>query len=169
MPVFKSVKDLEKYLKKQVEDTLYKDVGEMVQDVQSIEIEKTVYSVYDPIMYDRRRESGGLKDKNNMRKHIHRRGDSVILKVINETKPSRGIHSKIGGSNYRLAELIEFGHGYSDGMQYDWVKNRRGDAYKYLKPRPFTERTINEIKNKKLHSKYMQQGLNQRGIDAVLM
>jgi hypothetical protein len=65
--------------------------------------------------------------------------------------------------------LIEFGDSNGFG-EYDYITNKGGkaygevDAYKYLNPRPFTESTVEALKESGAVEKALKESLNKNGI-----
>ncbi len=57
-------------------------------------------------------------------------------------------------------ELIEFGQGYKS-MGYDFPHN----GLRYMEPRPFTKKTIENLKSNKAHVEAMKNGLKKRGLN----
>lgn len=153
---FKSLKELERYINKQMADVMRKEVAEKVKDVEQKNIDSTVYDAYAPFVYEHRRDNDGLHDRNNMQSQVTQSGNSVELTVENTTKGK--------DSNYEIAELIEYGDG-ANGKEYDFKKNRDGTSYKYLGSRPFTKNTVDELHRTGEHVDEMKKGLKKRGID----
>lgn len=156
---FDDLKDLYKYVEKAHEEIAYKDVQEVIKEVESDVIDEEVYSKYDN--EDRRGSNGGgLGDIKNMIVHPPRKiGNIIEIEITNETPldpPNDGI-----SRNYRLDEAIEYGGDY-----YEYPKgNRDEDVYTYLKPRPFTEKTEMRLFATKEHEKAYKNSMKAKGID----
>lgn len=158
MPIFNNLKALETHLKAKINETLMDDVAAAVRKVEQSQIQKTVYDATKPRGYDRRKESGGLVDPDNITAELS--GDGV-LKIRNVTKPNMEYETSMEYDD-DLPSLIEYGDGY-DGMEYDYDRSD-GTDYEYKNPRPFTENTRNELIKTKQHIIALQKGLNRRGI-----
>lgn len=162
MPQFKNLKDLEKYLNNIVKESM-KEVAETVRDVEQETIDKEVYDKYhpssvdgEPWIYQRRREHGGLKDRKNMIEHINETENGVEMTIENVTT---------GSDNHeRIDDLIEYGDG-TNGKQYDFKKNRDDTAWQYLRGRPFTKSTAEELERSKRHVETLKRELRDRGIN----
>lgn len=159
MPEFKTFKELEDFIKVAIKNSLEKEVFETVREEEQRHIGKDVYSKYAPRMYKRRYDDGGLiADENIVGKMIS--GD--ILQVTNDTlanhfgNPPEQV--TIEGKN--LSELVEFGDGASGS--YDFPT----EDGEFLEPRPFTENTIEDLKNSNKHKIALQSGLKRQGIDS---
>ncbi len=174
---FRSLNQLGKYVEKQIDDTMYKDMGEKVKEVQVKNIQQYVYGTYIPIRYKRRKSSGGLMDKRNMRKSMQylNKGQNRVMRlgVVNMTKPSNA-KSIVARSKYSLSHLIEFGDNYIDGLRYDFPRRSgRFSAdldpfyYSYLLPRSFTEATIIDMHKNALYINVLRKGLMKRGLDCM--
>lgn len=162
MPTFDNLKQLEDYLNKQMADVMQKEVAEKVKDVEQKQIDKTVYDGYspssddgEPWQYERRRDKGGLRSRDNMDVDVQMVGNGVELTVENTTKGK--------DDNFEIADLVEYGDGYN-GKQYTYKRNRDGTANEYLRARPFTKNTADELEMTGEHIDAMKKGLKARGL-----
>lgn len=162
MATFKNLKDLEKYLKEKIDNSLEKEVASMVKAVQTDHIVDDVYMAYnkvgggrqEPYVYERRYFQGGLIDRENMVSEV---ADGVLTVTnIAEANPD---YNKSPVEN--LAGLIEYGHENGYG-QYDYTRNRDGTEWQYMQPRPFIENTRDDIAKNKLHVKALKEALKRR-------
>ena len=149
-----------KSLMKKIDDAMDKEVFEAVQDEEAATIFEVVYKVYTPRMYRRRGEYGGLGDPYNI--EIAGGGSmGGVMVVVNMTDPNPGGCASDAqvttGKN--LPELVEYGDGYKF-YQYDFPK--RGAAY--MKPRPFTAKTIEHLKEGGAHITALKAGLQRQGV-----
>lgn len=151
---FKNLDDLFRHVKKEVQESMKSDVSEVVKDVQQYAIEKEVYDKYDPFNYSRRKENGGLQDKDNMIEVVDVVGNQIILSITNET---RGKNEK----SLYIAPLVEYGDGVHG--EYQYKANRDGTEYRYLDPRPFTSRTIEELSRTGIHIDTLVSSLTSKG------
>lgn len=151
-----------KEIRKKIRQTLENDVYLEVVAVQKEHIQKDVYDKYNPIDYVRRGENGGLLDENNIKKYLNTRSLSII--IVNETPPNDDPNSystpEAVTTNKNLPELVEYGNNYK-GYKYDFPNKGA-----FMKDRPFTTNTIEELKLTKSHIEAMRKGLILRGINA---
>jgi hypothetical protein len=144
MPEFTTLKQLELYLKKEIENSLRQDVAPKVIEVAKERVQKDVYDVYSPKVYER---SGQLKES-------FKKNDIPDGVEIENTRKD--------GSRY-IPEVIEYGHDKSSqGYEYP-VYYPSGDNY--LQPRPFMANTENEILEKNIHTEELKKSLRTKGMD----
>jgi hypothetical protein len=160
---FNSIKDLEKYLNKQMADVLQNEVAEKVKDVEQESIDRTVYGGYQPTspdsepwVYERRRDDGGLRDRRNMEETVVHTSNGVELSIENTTTGS--------DDDFEIADLVEYGDG-ANGKEYSFKSNRDNTAYQYLRGRPFTKETVEELERTGEHVDEMRKGLRRKGLD----
>lgn len=160
---FNSLTELEKYLNDKMADVLNHEVAEIVKDVEQRNIQDVVYEGYktsniggEPWVYQRRRTNGGLQDKNNMIHHVTTNGQGVELSVENVTTGKN--------DTFRLDTLIEYGDG-TDGKEYEFKENRDNTADQYLRGRPFTHETEDELMQTNEHVIAFKNGMKSRGIN----
>ncbi|MEL3959403.1 hypothetical protein NST17_19820 [Caldifermentibacillus hisashii] len=164
MPAFNNLNSLIKHLNERViKNALGNEVAEKVRDIEQRKIDKTVYSGYrpstsdgEPWVYKRRRDNGGLRDRKNMIADVQVTSDGVKLSVENVTTGSQ--------DNFKIADLIEYGDN-TNGKEYAYKRNRDGTADQYLRSRPFTKNTIEELKRTGEHIDALIDGLKKQGID----
>ena len=159
MPTFKSIKEMQAYLKKSINTSLVEDVAPIVKETMSAEIQNSVYTEYpNPHMYKRRLDEGGLIDERNM--NIDESLiSSGILSITNNT-PFDDRYDTFNTGN-GLAGLIEFGDGYK-GNYYDYTNYDGDNSYK--EPRPFIENSRETLRQTKVHVKALKKGLRESGI-----
>jgi hypothetical protein len=161
---FNSMKDLEKYINQQMADVLQNEVAEAVKKEQSYQVEDEVYDKYspsspdgEPWVYERRRDNGGLSDTRNMiTSSPSYTGDGVEVSIENITKGS--------DDNFQIADLVEYGDG-TNGKEYEHKTNRDNTAYQYLRGRPFTKATVEELERTGEHIDAARKGLKRKGLD----
>ena len=150
---FKNWSEIERYLKKQINDVLINEVSEVVKDEIQSTLSDTVYS-YKPKRYKQRKYTdGGLGDKETI--NTEPASDGVIKITPNA---ERNKNYKYAGRGYdidkSLAENIV--EGYGDRKQ-EWNQ-----------PRDFIGETKENLKTSKAHIEAMRDGLKNRlGEDAV--
>ena len=149
-----------KALSAKIDDAMTKEVFEEVQDEEAATIYEEVYKVYTPRMYRRRGAYGGLGDPYNI-EILGGVAKGGRLVVVNMTEPNPG--GCLGGGQVttgkNLPELIEYGDGYKSNY-YDFPGKG-----KYMKPRPFTAKTIEHLQENKAHVKALRAGLRRQGIN----
>lgn len=146
MPTFSSLKEMEKYIQDEINKSLKNDVAPVVKEVMSAEVQNTVYSVYEPKMYKRRYNNGGLMSENNMNDTLIKDG---VIAVSNDTP--------FNGKNYSgktLTEVVVTGEGYT----YDY-------PYEYNQPRDFIEATRKDLIQTQAHTKALVNGLKKSGVE----
>jgi len=149
----KNLSELRKYIEKCIEDSLKNEVFEAIKNIELKHVKEDVLSVYSPKEYQRR-SHGGIDDKNNI---THEKLKNGVLKVKNITKFNSEYETENAGLGLPL--LIEYGHGES-GYFYDYASSDD-----FTNPRPFTENTIQEIKDSKQHIDAFKQGLKRNKIN----
>lgn len=176
---FKSVADLRRHVEKQIAKSLVADVADVVRDVQQEAIQEEVYNVYpQTVKYDRRKENGGLADP----KHMVANLQGLVLRVRNITPPNEEYDVFDGpGTTYKaqfaedgcersyvfdLPVLIEYGDaGVVGGYTHKHSSMPSGPTF--LEPRPFTERTRQELRKHKFHVNALAYGLTKAGFKVI--
>ena len=147
-------------LMKKINLAMEKEVLAAVRQHETAAVEKEVYDSYSPRLYYRRGpEQEGLGDPVNM----EIKGGSVqdgVMRVVNTTEPNpQGVRDVGEVSPVKnLAGLVEYGDGYG-GDHYDF-----GRRLPYMKPRPFTERTRETMRESGAHIHALKNGLERRGL-----
>lgn len=145
----KNTKQLMKMIEKDIDLALMTDVADSVKETMQESIDENVYNHPDkpagaPYYYDRRRDSGGLRDVNNMIEKLVQRG---VLEVRNDTPP------KNPGFDRFLAKPIQ--KGYGDEEQW------------YNQPREFIDPTIEKILSDNIHAKSMKEAMIKLGYTVI--
>lgn len=143
MATAKNMKELEKMLQQRFSKALQQNVAPTVKRVMKEKIEEEVYSVYDPTMYERDREHGGLLDEANME----------VTMLNDSTLSVENVRSDDGRN---VAEIVETGEGYDHDFMYNGI------------PRPFTEATREELRSTNEHTYAFYQGLKRQGLDVKI-
>lgn len=163
MVAFKSLKDLVRHVNGQIADTMRHEVAEKVRDVEQEQIEETVYRGYqpstpnrEPFRHVRRRDNGGLRDRDNMIADVQITSKGVHLSIENVTTGAQ--------DDFMIADLVEYGDG-TNGKEYSYKRNREGTADQYLRGRPFTRNTAEELQTTGEHVSALKDGMRKRGID----
>lgn len=163
MPEFKSLTELNKYLNTQMRSVMENEMAQMVKKEESDSVQKNVYQQYqpnngEPYIYERRKENGGLADKSNMKSKVKNVPNGLELSVENITKGK--------DDKFRIDDLVEYGDG-TNGKEYEYKDNRSDTADEYLRARPFTEKTAENILQSNAHVQVMKNGLKAKGIDVL--
>lgn len=156
MANFKNLNNLLKHIQtKVIPDVLADEVYDVVVNTESKMVHREVYAKYQPFIYDRRGDEGGLSDPRNHIATFAYDSNEVRMFVQNTTTGK--------WNNQYIAGVIEYGHDNGYG-EYDYPFNRDGTATRFLKPRPFIRKTKEELRSSSAHVKAFKDGLNKRGI-----
>ena len=139
---FDTIDQLMEYVYDQVEQVIFGQIYEFVMNKLFESIEKNVFSVYEPVLYERRsltEENEGLLNS------------WIVLQEGTKENPIMIIENTATkvweNSGYSLAELIEYGSPKSQGQPW-------------LEPRPFIEPVIKELKASGDLERILQQSLD---------
>ena len=139
---FDTIDELMNYVYDQVEQVIFGQIYEFVMNKLFESIEKNVFSVYEPILYERRsltEENEGLLNS------------WIVLQEGTKENPIMVIENTATkvweNSNSSLAELIEYGSPNSEGQIY-------------LEPRPFMNLVMEELKASGDLERILQQSLD---------
>ena len=139
---FDTIDELMSYVYDQVEQVIFGQIYEFVMNKLFESIEKNVFSVYEPILYERRsltEENEGLLNS------------WIVLQEGSKENPIMIIENTATkvweNSGYSLAELIEYGSPQSQGQIW-------------LEPRPFIEPVMEELKASGDLERILQQSLD---------
>jgi len=138
MPSFKNLKELEKYINEQAKKALQngKHVKNTVIETGKKHVDKDVYSVYAPKIYER---TGLLRESWD----VENTDDGIAV-----------FNTRTDGEKY-IPETIEY------GINYDYS----GYGYAYEKPRPFINNTREELRNSNAFKEAMKKDLKDAGFD----
>ena len=139
---FDSIEELMNYVYDKVRDVIFHEIYEFVMNKLFESIEKNVFAVYEPILYERRslnEESQGLLN------------DWLTLEGGSKENPIMIIENTATkvweDSGMSLAELIEYGSPQSQGQIW-------------LEPRPFIEPVMEELRTSGDLERILQQSLD---------
>lgn len=159
MTMQQALAKVNRQLVSKIDSALTKEVFEEVKDEEVATIEDVVYGVYTPRIYRRRGEYGGLADPYN----IEIQGGAAQggrMAVVNATDPNPGGCTSDAqvttGKN--LSQLVEHGDGHKF-YRYDFPSGG-----KYMQARPFTTKTVENLKKSSAHVKALKNGLRRQGI-----
>ena len=139
---FDTIDELMSYVYDQVEQVIFGQIYEFVMNKLFESIEKNVFSVYEPILYERRsltEENEGLLNSWIVLQEGSKENPIMIIE-----NTATKVWEESGSS---LAELIEYGSPNSQGQIY-------------LEPRPFIEPVMEELKASGDLEKILQQSLD---------
>lgn len=152
--VCKNSQELYNELMKMINESLKDDVAPIVKKVMLDRIDEEVYRKYEPSMYMRRGEDGGLADPDNIVSEIVYDG---CLSVTNETLGREFYFDKSGdtirsdNADKPIAEIIETGEGY--------------DCWDKAFPRPFMQPTVDKLKETDLVEIVLKKSLEMKGLE----
>ena len=139
---FDTIDQLMEYVYDQVEQVIFGQIYEFVMNKLFESIEKNVFSVYEPVLYERRsltEENEGLLNS------------WIVLQEGSKENPIMIIENTATkvweNSSSSLAELIEYGSPNSQGQIY-------------LEPRPFMNLVVEELKASGDLERILQQSLD---------
>lgn len=125
--VCNSMAELEAYIKEQLQDCLYNEIGDEIEHSIQRHIESDVYGAYSPKVYKRR---GLLKSG----RYFYRVPNGLSITVYDQTpgsEPSGNGYTPTGTS---LSEIINFG-----------LQGHGGGKWKKAFPRPYIKNAQEEI------------------------
>lgn len=140
LPEFSSLKQLEAAINKKIANALKNEVATTVKKVMREKVYDEVYSVYNPKVYDRQMDDGGLSDIDNMESNMINDNTLTVENIRHD-------------GNRNVAQIVESGEGYLYDFEYNGVA------------RPFTEATREELKNTNEHIYSLFKGLKRQGLD----
>ena len=132
---FKTVGELEKYLLKQISDSLQTDVALESRHLMREHIQTDVYNEYIPTHYERSWELINSCKTTNI--------NSDTIELTNTRK---------GDEGENIPSIIEYSKGYSWGIDLD----------ERIGPRPFFAKTYEDLSKSKARL-FMKNALNKRG------
>lgn len=150
-----------KQLVQKIDNAMTNEVFQEVQDEEAATIYSEVYKVYTPLIYRRRGKFGGLGDAENI-EILGGVAKNGVLVVINTTEPNPGgcISNHLVTTGKNLPELVEYGYGYKY-YTYDFPSA----GARFMKPRPFTAKTIEHLKESGAHIAALKAGLKRQGVN----
>lgn len=168
MTIKQALAQANKKLLPKINKALEKEVYEVVKAEEIPTILSVVYDAYTdekhPKVYLRRLSDGGLLDDSNI---VIRGGKAANGSIaIENVTPAN--HEGVNEHSYdkvtvnkNLSELIEYGYGYK-GYKYDFPYG--DEAWRFLQPRPFTQKTAENLKSSGAHIAALKNGLQRQGV-----
>lgn len=150
--IYDDVDDLLRDLKSDIEDALACEVLDKVKEIEIRHVKEDVFSVYSPLIYERR-STDGLDDPQNIVGEVR----DMQLEVDNITE----FNNDYGTYNHGigLVDLINDGERRS-GFYYDYPGE-------FENPRPFIDNTMEEIERTSSVEDALAEGLKKRNYDVV--
>ena len=143
-----NLKDIYNKVKQQTQQVLNNEVSDKIKEIEHKHVISDVYAQYSPTMYQRKKDNYGLSDESNM---LTKQYGEIGIEISNDTYHD---NLKSMGGNY-VADVVESGVGYEYA----------GYGYPYEEPRPFQEKTVEELNQSKEHVIALKQGLKNKGIN----
>lgn len=153
MATFKSLKELNTYLEREIAKAMQKEVAEAVKDEMVEQIDEIVYNSYEPYNlagtdhhYHRTYK---LKDKDNMEATM----------IDNNTLAVENIRKDEESGRYITPVIV-------DGKDYEWGKNSGyvRDLDAEIGARDFIQGTREGLSKSKAHVKALKDALKKQGI-----
>lgn len=160
MTISDALRKISRQLAPKIDAALTQEVFEAIRIEEVATIQEVVYGGYTPHRYRRRNKNDGLGDPSNVQiKGGAAKGGK--LSVVNTTPPNPGGcgRTRMVTVDKSLPSLVEYGQGYH-GYTYDFAEY----GGNYLAPRPFTEKTIEHLKESKTHITALKNGLRRQGM-----
>lgn len=149
MATYSSLTELFASLQQSINETMVDEVATVVKETMQAEVQNTVYSVYNPKVYERRYDQGGLIDEENY--HAELVADGTVA-ITNDTS----INEVYGGDDsMSLTEQIIEGKGYNYG----------NGSEPYAQPRDFIDATKEDLIQTGAHVEALKVGLSKRGFE----
>lgn len=135
---FNNLNDLFKKIENDIQDTMQNEVAENVKDEMIDAVQTSVYSVYDPVEYNRRYGNGGLGASENIK--VDEIDNGIMLK-----------------------DIAPLDNGRTDYALDDIIVNR--GVLGYPQGRDFYSETIEQMENNGRCIKALKDGLKKRGYE----
>lgn len=159
MGLEKMLEKLQQQLVPKIDSALSKEVLQAVSDAEGAAIYEEVYRMPTSGRYGRRWDNGGLLDPDNVQGTV----TDGTLAVVNVTEPNpylNGINRHDGLSttpgSASLADIVEHGVYDPHGAGYDYWTD--------AKARPFTTKTVENLKKSGAHVAALRKGLQRQGV-----
>lgn len=151
---FKDINSLLDALQAEINKALRDEVAKITVQTMNEAVKEDVYSSYDPTLYIRREEDGGLSDTRNMTVELI--GNDTIS-ITNDTRGNDDYSNTEGWDSGAIDGIIVTGHGYN------WSKSK---IYKLQPfPRDFYAGTVARLRKGNLLVNTLKAGLRKRGLD----
>lgn len=157
---FKSIKELEIYLQKQIDEALQNEVAEVAKEEIVESANKNVYGAYKPVQYIRRISNQGLSDKENMSSVLVKSGELIV----SDDAPFNPDGERLDGHNGIVEHgKIDMSKSLAYNIEYGWGNKETP----YSEARPFIEDARNNLENG-IAKEALKKGLGKRlGVENV--
>jgi hypothetical protein len=163
MPSFSSIKTLEAFLQSKLTKAIKDSIVLDIKKLESKNVNEVVYKSYNPIIYQRDMDEGGLSDIDNMHHNVTIDGKSINLTISNDTMNNQDYNPN-NKYPFEIAGLVEYGDNSIYG-DYDYpFSGKDPTRHRYLNPRPFIQITRDELKNGKAREFFIK-GLKKQGLN----
>lgn len=112
--------------------------AETIKGVLPVYVDELVYEKYDPVVYERAGDEGGLSDPKNYQADYDKVSKTLTVEVVRDDSPEELARYKGHYEPYTIAEIVEAGGPYryppkkvklgprpfAKQMEEDWVKSR---------------------------------------------
>ena len=139
---YDDIEELYMALLNEIKDVVADKVAKEMKKIEQEVIDKNVYSAFNPKVYERRKDNGGLRSEDNMVTDISTTSDGVIIEIENMTTGNERYNDYWKGE---IQPLIESG-------SYMWNG-------KMPPPRPFIDDAQREV-DKRI-DKIVEDALNK--------
>jgi hypothetical protein len=160
---FKKIDDLYDFLEQEVANAMSSEkyIDEM-KDVMVKNIKSKVYKAYTPKYYVRRKENGGLIDKDENIKGDYNRAN-MELSILNVRVDKKGDTNTDSNIGRYVTPIVVSGDGYTFTRDngYDDV-DKKGRTY-YKKSRDFISASVDELEKTGQHVKALKRYLKSKG------
>ena len=168
MPTFSNIKDLKKFVQGKVKNTTKSpQVLSAFRKAMVDAVYTEVYDYYEPQVYDRRYEDGGLSDARNMVFTEHKLvGNTFTSNFENLTVGSDADvykHPTDSMSGYFISELIENGSDFQHTSSSNATNGWYDPDGAWADPRPFAKATAEKL-DRTTHNKILKHAL-EHGIN----
>lgn len=136
---FENLNSLYQHLEEQIQDVMRNEVADTAKEIVRDAVQTDVYDVFEPKIYARRMDNGGLSDTENYSVEEIQDGNGIIIK--NDTPLDNGRDTP------RLDEIVVYGEGRSPF------------------PRDFYSGASGMLERSKAHVSALKSGLKDLGID----
>ena len=141
---YDDIEELYADLLNEIKNTVADEIAKEMKKIEQKVIDRNVYSAFNPKVYERRKDGGGLRSESNMVADISTDSDGVTIEVKNMTTGNERYNDYCAGE---IQPLIESG-------SYTWNGTMPP-------PRPFIDDTQKEV-DKKI-DKIVEDALNKLG------
>lgn len=138
-----------------IDDVMKTEETNLIKGMLPMFVEQYVYEKYDPVVYSRAMDHGGLSDPQNYKDSYDPNTKTLVVEVVREDTPAE--LERYGGhaAGVTIADIVEDGGPY----RYPPKKNRVG-------PRPFAKEAEKDFATTGKFEGFLVDGLRARGVDA---